>query len=128
MSNKTGFEPAIDSPAVRSFTDPAYQPLANSLGEIRSAIDALDEKIIELIAERARYVKDATRFKRDAFQVAAPARQAQVFEQARSRAERCGAGLPGLADLVEATYRTMVGAFVAGEQVYFNETKMLKED
>ncbi len=128
MSKSTGLEPAVDSPAVRRFVDPAYQPLANSLGEIRSAIDALDDRIIELIAQRARLVKDATRFKRDAFQVSAPARQAQVFERARSRAEQYNADLPGLADVAEATYRALVGAFVAGEQGYFNETRIVEEE
>ena len=128
MTKNTGFEPAADSPAVRSFIDPAYQPLANTLGEIRAAIDVVDEQIIELIARRARYVKDATRFKHDAFQVSAPARQAQVFERARSRAEQHKADLPGLADVVEATYRTMVGAFVAGEQEYFRITRVIEED
>ncbi|KAG0920705.1 hypothetical protein G6F32_015467 [Rhizopus arrhizus] len=36
------------------------------------------------------YVKDAARFKRDAFQVSAPARQAQVCDKARALAERMG--------------------------------------
>jgi hypothetical protein len=39
-----------------------------------------------LLAERALCVRDATRFKLDAFQVAAPARQAQVFAKVRALA------------------------------------------
>jgi isochorismate pyruvate lyase len=61
---------------VRRFTDPAYQPQAATLGELRQRIDALDAQIVALLAERALCVRDATRFKQDAFQVAAPARQA----------------------------------------------------
>jgi isochorismate pyruvate lyase len=128
MSNTPSSEPKTDAPAVRRFNDAAYVPLADSLAQIRAVIDSLDAEIIELIAERGRYVKDATRFKRDAFQVAAPARQAEVFERARLRAQVHCADLPTLPDVVEATYRSMVAAFVAGEQVYFEQTTVVKDE
>ncbi len=127
VNNMPSSEPKTDAPAVRRFTDAAYVPLADSLGEIRAAIDSLDREIIELIAKRGRYVKDATRFKRDAFQVAAPARQAEVFERARLCAQVHCAELPTLPDVVEATYRSMVAAFVAGEQVYFEQTSVIED-
>lgn len=60
---------------------------------MRANIDRLDDQIVKLIAERAMYVKDAARFKRDAYQVSAPARQAEVFEKARRLAERHNQGL-----------------------------------
>jgi isochorismate pyruvate lyase len=56
-------EPSIDGPALRQFTDPAYQPLCRSLKEIRAGIDGLDEQIVALLAKRAMFVKDAARFK-----------------------------------------------------------------
>src|SRR6185369_13502845 len=71
-------EPAMHGPPLRRFKNPDYPELAGSLAELRQRIDGLDERIVALLAERAACVRDATRFKRDAFQVAAPARQAQV--------------------------------------------------
>lgn len=127
MKSKLFTEPPVQSPPVRRFVDPGYRPLAASLAELRESIDAVDERIIALLAERARFVKDATRFKRDAYQVAAPARQAEVFAKARARATNYQAELPGLPDVAEATYRAMVGAFVASEQVYFRETELIEE-
>ena len=113
-------EPLTQSGPLRAFRDPAYRPLAANLAEVRANIDRLDEAIIALIAERAMYVKDAARFKRDAHQVAAPARQAQGFERVRKLAEKHDRGFEPLADVVETTYRAMVGAFIAAEQGYFN--------
>ena len=113
-------EPGTESGAVRAFRDPAYQPLARTLGEVRANIDRLDDAIIALLAERAMYVKDAARFKADAFQVAAPARQARVFERVRTLAARHDRGFENFADVVDSTYRTMVAAFIANEQAYFD--------
>ena len=113
-------EPATASGPVRAFRDPAYRPLAANLAEVRTNIDRLDDAIIALIAERAMYVKDAARFKRDAHQVAAPARQAAVFERARRLAEQHDRGFERLPDVVEATYRAMLAAFIANEQAYFD--------
>jgi isochorismate pyruvate lyase len=119
-------EPAVSRAAVRRFKDPAYVALAPTLGALRERIDALDEQIVELLAQRASCVRDATRFKRDAFQVAAPARQAQVFERVRSLADRHAGAFPGFADVVDATYRTMVAGFIAGEARLFQETELIE--
>ncbi len=119
-------EPTTDSGPLFAFRDPAYRPLAGSLGEIRANIDRLDDAIVALIAERAMYVKDAARFKRDTHQVAAPARQAQVFARARELAQIHDRGFEHLADVVEATYRAMVPAFIAAEQDYFNQMTIVE--
>ena len=100
-------EPAIDTGPSRAFRDPAYRPLATNLGEVRANIDRLDDAIVALIAERAMYVKDAARFKRDAHQVSAPARQAEVFTRVRRLAEKRDRGFDQPPDVVEATYRAM---------------------
>ena len=55
-------EPLPHGPALRQFKDPSYKPLSGSLADARAGIDALDLKIIALIAERAMFVKDAARF------------------------------------------------------------------
>jgi len=116
-------EPDTQGAPLREYTDPAYRPLCATLADVRANIDRLDEEIVRLIAERAMYVKDAARFKRDAFQVSAPARQAQVFEKARALAQRHNQGFTNLEQVVDATYRAMVAAFIANEQTYFDTMK-----
>ncbi|SSW72101.1 chorismate mutase [Achromobacter agilis] len=121
----TNQEPDAQGAPLRAYTDPSYRPLCATLADVRANIDRLDDDIVRLIAERAMYVKDAARFKRDAFQVSAPARQAQVFEKARRLAERHNQGFANLDQVVDATYRAMVAAFIANEQTYFNSMKDL---
>ncbi|WP_370539520.1 chorismate mutase [Achromobacter sp. UMC46] len=116
-------EPDTRGAPLREYTDPAYRPLCADLAEVRANIDRLDDEIVRLIAERAMYVKDAARFKRDAFQVSAPARQAQVFDKARALAQRHNRGFENLEQVVDAAYRAMVAAFIANEQTYFNTMK-----
>ena len=111
---------------VRRFKDPSYVEVAPTLGDLRARIDQLDEQIVALLAQRAVCVRDATRFKRDAFQVAAPARQAQVFQKVRALAEAQGDAFPALPDIVEATYRTLVAGFVAAEGQLFHETEAIQ--
>ena len=118
-------EPATHTGAVRRFTDANYQPLAANLAEVRANIDRLDDAIVALIAERATYVKDAALFKRDAFQVSAPARQAEVFAKVRTLAAKHNRGFEHLPDVIETTYRAMVAAFIANEQHYFSQTKII---
>lgn len=114
-------EPSTQSGLVRAYADPAYQPLCKTLADVRQNIDALDDQIVALIAQRAMYVKDAARFKRDAFQVSAPARQEEVFAKARALAQRHDRGFAHLDEVVDATYRAMVAAFIANEQRYFEK-------
>ncbi|MGE8689251.1 MAG: chorismate mutase [Achromobacter sp.] len=121
----TNQEPDALGAPLRAYTDPAYRPLCATLADVRANIDRLDDDIVRLIAERALYVKDAARFKRDAFQVSAPARQAQVFDKVRLLAQRHNRGFANLDQVVDATYRAMVAAFIANEQTYFNTMKDL---
>ena len=114
-------EPDANGSPVRRFKDPAYVPLCATLSEVRAAIDALDQQIVALLAERGRYVKDAARFKRDAYQVSAPARQQQVLDRVGALAESYGA----YPEVVEAAYRALIGGFIAREQRDFNEMEDL---
>jgi isochorismate pyruvate lyase len=118
-------EPSIDTPAVRRFKDPSYIELSPTLAGLRQRIDALDEQIVALLAQRSLCVRDATRFKRDSFQVTAPARQAQVFARVRTLAAPHEAGFTGLCDVVESTYRTLVAGYIAGEKHFFNDTELI---
>lgn len=120
-------EPDAQGAPVRRFRDPAYRPLAEDLAGLRGEIDRIDDAVVRLLAERAMYVKDAARFKRDAFQVSAPARQAQVFAHVRELAQRhapgFNGGFEGLPDVVEAAYRALVAGYIACEQTYFGQTE-----
>jgi isochorismate pyruvate lyase len=120
-------EPDAHGAPVRRFRDPAYRPLAQDLAAVRREIDRIDDAIVQLMAERAMYVKDAARFKRDAFQVSAPARQAQVFAHVRELAARhdpdFNGGFEGLPDVVESAYRALVAGYIACEQTYFGQTE-----
>ncbi|TWO70112.1 chorismate mutase [Caenimonas sedimenti] len=120
-------EPDPQGGALRRFRDPAYRPLAGDLAGIRREIDRIDDAVVRLLAERAMYVKDAARFKHDAFQVSAPARQAQVFAHVRALAARhnpaFNGGFEGLPEVVEAAYRALVAGYIASEQQYFGQTE-----
>src|SRR3982750_249196 len=58
-----GREPDAQGAPVRRFRDAAYRPLAENLAGIRAEIDRIDEAVVQLLAERAMFVKDAARFK-----------------------------------------------------------------
>ena len=105
-------EPEVHGAPLRRFTDPAYVPLCANLAEVRENIDRLDRQIVALMAERGRYVKDAARFKRDAFQVSAPQRQQEVLGKVKALAEKEGA----YPEVVEAAYRALIAGFIAREQ------------
>jgi isochorismate pyruvate lyase len=122
-------EPAPDKPAVRAFKHPSYQPLAATLGALRNRIDALDAQVVALLAERAACVVDATRFKRDAHQAAAPERQAQVFARVRALAQvhAAASGFEPLPDVVESAYRALVAGFVAHEQALLAQTTLIED-
>jgi isochorismate pyruvate lyase len=105
-------EPDAHGAPLRRFRDPAYVPLAGNLAQLRERIDAIDAQIVALLAERGRYVKDAARFKRDAFQVSAPQRQHEVIDKVRRLAEEKGA----YPEVVEAAYRALIAGFIAREQ------------
>lgn len=105
-------EPQTHAAPLRRFTDPAYVPLCANLADVRENIDRLDRQIVALLAERGRYVKDAARFKRDAFQVSAPQRQQEVLDKVKALAEKEGA----YPEVVEAAYRALIAGFIAREQ------------
>ncbi|MEO5881737.1 MAG: chorismate mutase [Caldimonas sp.] len=118
-------EPRVDALPVRRFRDPTYRPQAATLGALRERIDGLDARIVALLAERALCVRDATRFKGDAFQVASPERQAAVFARVRTLAASRADEFPSLPDVVEAAYRVLVAGFIAGEELFFAETELI---
>ena len=116
-------EPSPHAPPLRRFRDPAYVPLADNLAQVRERIDALDTQIVALLAERGRYVKDAARFKRDAFQVSAPQRQQEVIDKVKRLADEMGA----YPEVVEACYRALIAGFIAREQQHHQDMMEIDE-
>lgn len=93
--------------------DPILHParICTSLDEVRAEIDRIDGLMLLLLAERGAYVHQAAAFKRNASEVPAPARVAQVLARVRARASELGAD-PVVA---EATWRAMIAAFIESE-------------
>ena len=83
----------------------------SSLDEIRANIDGLDREIVRLLAERAKYVVQAARFKKTKADVHAPARVEKVVENVRRYASEFGAP----ADVVEKGYRVLIKGFTEHE-------------
>ncbi|MCY1163508.1 chorismate mutase [Polaromonas sp.] len=116
-------EPSTDGAALRRYHDPDYEPLCATLADVRANIDRLDRQIVPLLAERGRYVKDAARFKRDAFQVSAPQRQQEVIDKVLALASEHGA----YPEVIEACYRAMIAGFIAREQQDFAGMSAIEE-
>jgi isochorismate pyruvate lyase len=81
------------------------------LAQLRAGIDAIDEQIVRLIAQRAGFVRRAAAFKKDADAVRAPDRYARMMARIGALAQANGVD----ADLVVATYKTLVDGFIAAE-------------
>lgn len=82
-----------------------------SIEQVREQIDALDRRIVQLLAERSGYVRQAARFKTDADAVRAPQRVEQVIAKVRALATENGAPV----EVVEQVYRAMINAFIDAE-------------
>ncbi len=84
-----------------------------SLAQIRERIDALDRSIVEFLAQRGEYVRQAAAFKRDAADVRAPDRAAAVIDNAGRMAAEAGADRA----VIERIYREIVAAYTDAELV-----------
>jgi isochorismate pyruvate lyase len=78
-----------------------------SLAQVRENIDRIDHALIALLAERAKYVAEAGRFKKDPAAVSAPARVEAIIARVKADAESQGLD-PTVA---EKTFRAMIVAF-----------------
>ena len=87
----------------------------NTMQDVRAHIDALDARIVALVAERSGYVAQAARIKQNAEQIFDGARIEAII--ASVRAQAAAAGAPEA--VMEATYRAMIGAFIDFERGEF---------
>ncbi len=81
------------------------------LDEVRESIDAVDRRIVRLLAERERHVRQAARLKKSREEVEAPKRVEEVIRKVRTLAGGHGAN----PDVVEEVYRAMISRFISLE-------------
>ena len=93
----------------------------NSLKEVREEIDRLDDRIVELIAERNQYIKQAARFKNTIAEVKAPDRIDAVIQRLRRKA----LDLDLNPNLVAELYRRMIDEMVETEIAELRNAKDL---
>ena len=86
-----------------------------TMADVRRNIDALDVRIVALMAERSGYVAQAARIKENAGQVHDQARIDFIVSRVTAMAREQGA--PEV--VIEAAYRAMIDAFIAFEQGEF---------
>jgi isochorismate pyruvate lyase len=93
----------------------------DTMADVRRHIDALDDRIVALLAERGGYVAQAARIKQRAEQIVDTARIEFIIDRVRTQARVAGASEA----VMEATYRAMIDAFIEFER---GEFKRLKEE
>jgi len=91
-------------------------PRCADMIEVRAAIDALDRKLVALMAERLHYIDEAARIKPTRDQVRDQPRIADVLAKTRQEALRLGCD-PAV---VEAAFRALVEASIAHEYAAFD--------
>lgn len=92
-----------------------------SLEEVRTQIDQLDDQIVELIAARNGYVKQAANFKHSVEEIKANERMEAVMDRVRLRAMEFGVS----PNLLTKLYTIMIDAMVEAEISEFQNAKSL---
>lgn len=83
----------------------------DSIEQVRSNIDRIDQQIVALLAERGAYVKQAATFKTSTADVRAPQRVEQVIGKVVALAHSLGAN----PTVTEQVYRAMISGFIDSE-------------
>jgi len=96
--------------------DSSDLPRCADMAEVRAAIDALDKRLVALIAERLHYIDEAARIKGDRNTVRDDARVADVLAKTRAEAQRLGCD----PEVVAAAYKALVEASIAHEFIAFD--------
>ncbi len=87
----------------------------NSLNELRKEVDAIDEQIVELIAKRNAYIKQAAKFKTSIEDVKSPERIEEVMQNARKKAIELGVN----PNMIEDLFKIMIDEMVETEIAEF---------
>ncbi len=94
---------------------PNRRPCAD-MTEVRAEIDAIDRRLVALIAERLHYIDEAARIKPRREQVRDEARIADVLAKVSAEARRLGCD----AAVVTTAFRALVEASIAHEFAAFD--------
>src|SRR5262245_35317579 len=105
-------------PAALADDAPAL-PRCADMTEVRAGIDALDKRLVALIAERLHYIDEAARIKQQRHLVRDEARIADVLAKTRTEAERIGCD----PDVVAAAYKALVEASIVHEMLAFERKR-----
>ena len=99
----------------------AYPPVEHcqTMADVRRNIDALDERIVPLIAERSAYVAQAARIKQSPDDVVDPVRIEFIIDRVRAQARAAGAP----EGVMEAAYRAMIAASIDFERGEFTRLR-----
>ena len=89
----------------------------SSLEEVRENIDRIDDGIIQLIAERTEYVRQAAAFKKSESDVRAADRVEAVIAKVREKAQKYGVS----PDIAETVYRNMINGFINMEMTEYKK-------
>jgi len=87
----------------------------DTLEELRTEVDKVDEKIVELIAVRNNYIKQAAKFKHTIDEIKADERIEDILNHVRHKALTLGVSPNMVADL----YKQMIDAMVETEIAEF---------
>jgi isochorismate pyruvate lyase len=100
---------------------PNLPPRAASadMSEVRAAIDAIDLRLVALLAERLHYIDEAARIKATRDQVRDPARLADILAKVRGEAVRLGCD----PEVVVATFVALIESSIAHEYGAFDRRK-----
>ncbi|OZI08484.1 isochorismate-pyruvate lyase [Siphonobacter sp. BAB-5385] len=90
-----------------------------NMTDIRTAIDRLDQEVIDRWALRFEYIKAAAQFKTDETAVRAPERFAAMLTQRRQWAQEQGLN----PDVIEGLYRNLVTHFIEEELKHWQQHK-----
>lgn len=107
----------IDTEALDARTRPQD---CTTMEEVRDGVDRLDRALVELIAERARYMEAAARIKPHRGTVRDEARIEDVVSKVLSEAEK--AGLPQ--QIAEPVWRELVERSIAYEFEVWDRTRV----
>jgi len=92
----------------------------NTLGEVRTEIDVLDDQIVALIGARNGYIKQAAKFKDTVDEVKNPKRIAEIIAKVRHKALELGMS----ANLLEEIYTIMIDEMVESEIAEFRNSSV----
>ena len=91
----------------------------HTMADVRRHIDALDERIVALMAERSGYMTQAARIKHDPAQIHDQARIDFIVQRVNAMATAQGAP----AAVIEAAYRAMIDASIEFERGEFKRLR-----